>query len=146
MFTYLPSKLHLQSATNSLHNSTKERRCSESDFTDILSKSRARTERKAKPIYSQELGNLIRERPNQSVEVPEGFCQSVRTFDTNRDNRLDFEEFYKMCKEHRWLIKSWCVKYCNLLVPPRKALPKPFRPMAARFSAADTDLIDHVGK
>lgn len=39
--------------------------------------------------------------------------------DSDGNGRLDFEEFYNLSKEHRWLVRDICVKYCRALVPPR---------------------------
>jgi rhomboid-related protein 1/2/3 len=63
---------------------------------------------------------LIKENPNQCKDIPNGLAKAVlRMHDADGDNRLDFEEFYELSKEHHWLIRDMCVKYCRYIVPPR---------------------------
>jgi rhomboid-related protein 1/2/3 len=87
---------------------------------------------------------LIRERPNQCQDIPEGFCRTIGNYDADDNGQLDFEEFFKMCKEHHWLVRDWGVKYCAFLIAPRAPVPSkvPMRATMARSTTAYTAAYD----
>lgn len=71
-------------------------------------------------LSKKELKRLIKENPGQCQDLPKGITKEILKYaDTDNDGQLDFEEFYKLSQEHKWLIKDWCVKYCRYIVPRR---------------------------
>lgn len=66
----------------------------------------------------QELKRMINNR--RCPDLPKGFVKNLlKTADTNNDGHLDFEEFYQMSREHHYLFRDMCVRYCKLVVPSR---------------------------
>ncbi|XP_055599116.1 protein rhomboid-like isoform X2 [Uranotaenia lowii] len=66
----------------------------------------------------QELRRMINSR--RCPDLPRGFVNKLmKTADQNNDGHLDFEEFYQMSREHEYLFKNMCVRYCKLVVPSR---------------------------
>lgn len=63
---------------------------------------------------------MIKANPGQCQDLPKGIAKEILKFaDSDNDGQLDFEEFYKLSLEHRWLVRDWCVKYCRYVVPRR---------------------------
>lgn len=77
---------------------------------------------------------LLRDRPNQCQDIPAEFCRQISNYDVENNGTLNFEEFYRMCQDHEWLVRDWGVKYCKFLVAPRDP-PKHKRPIAAAAAA-----------
>ncbi|XP_055628148.1 rhomboid-related protein 2 isoform X3 [Toxorhynchites rutilus septentrionalis] len=66
----------------------------------------------------QELKRMINAR--RCPDLPKGFVrQMLKAADHNNDGHLDFEEFYQMSREHNYLFRDMCVRYCKLVVPNR---------------------------
>lgn len=66
----------------------------------------------------QELKRMINNR--RCPDLPKGFVKKLmKTADQNNDGHLDFEEFYQMSREHHYLFRDMCVRYCKLVVPSR---------------------------
>lgn len=66
----------------------------------------------------QELKRMINSR--RCPDLPKGFAKKLmKAADQNNDGYLDFEEFYQMTREHHYLFKDMCVRYCRLVVPSR---------------------------
>lgn len=61
-------------------------------------------------------------RCQQCEDMPKGITRNILDLhDENNDGRLDFEEFYRLSREHQWLLKGMLVKYCKMIVPsPRR--------------------------
>lgn len=64
---------------------------------------------------------------HQCENIPKGLARRImEASDTDNDNRLDFNEFYEMSKEHEWLLKSYVTRYCKLVVPqPNRVIDEP---------------------
>ncbi|XP_055529532.1 protein rhomboid isoform X2 [Wyeomyia smithii] len=66
----------------------------------------------------QELKRMINHR--RCPDLPKGFVKKLlKQADQNNDGHLDFEEFYQMSREHHYLFRDMCVRYCRLVVPSR---------------------------
>ncbi|XP_053683799.1 rhomboid-related protein 2 isoform X2 [Sabethes cyaneus] len=66
----------------------------------------------------QELKRMINHR--RCPDLPKGFVKKLhKQADQNNDGQLDFEEFYQMSREHQYLFRDMCVRYCRLVVPSR---------------------------
>lgn len=66
----------------------------------------------------QELKRMINNR--RCPDLPKGFVKNLmKAADQNNDGHLDFEEFYQMSREHHYLFRDMCVRYCRLVVPSR---------------------------
>lgn len=66
----------------------------------------------------QELKRMINTR--RCPDLPKGFVKNLmKNADQNNDGHLDFEEFYQMSREHHYLFRDMCVRYCKLVVPNR---------------------------
>lgn len=66
----------------------------------------------------QELKRMINNR--RCPDLPKGFVKNLmKNADQNNDGHLDFEEFYQMSREHHYLFRDMCVRYCKLVVPNR---------------------------
>lgn len=64
----------------------------------------------------KEIKRLIKD--HACEDIPKGAVKEIlRTADTNNDGKLSFDEFYIMCTEREWLVRSYAVKYCKLVVP-----------------------------
>lgn len=69
----------------------------------------------------QELKRMINNR--RCPDLPKGFAKNLlKTADQNNDGRLDFEEFYQMSREHHYLFRDMCVRYCKLVIPSRNPI------------------------
>lgn len=65
-----------------------------------------------------ELKRMINSR--RCPDLPKGFAKKLmKTADQNNDGFLDFEEFYQMSREHNYLFRDMCVRYCKMIVPSR---------------------------
>ncbi|KAG5671993.1 hypothetical protein PVAND_002157 [Polypedilum vanderplanki] len=71
-------------------------------------------------LSKKELKQLIKANPGQCQDLPKGIAKEIlKNADSDNDGQLDFEEFYKLSLEHRWIMREWCVKYCRAVVPRR---------------------------
>lgn len=71
-------------------------------------------------LSRKELKRLIKENPGQCQDLPKGISKAIiAQADIDNDGQLDFEEFYKLSLEHKWLVREICVRYCRYLVPLR---------------------------
>lgn len=65
----------------------------------------------------RELKKFIKDNPNQK-DFPKDFAKSIMLLhDEDGNGRLDFEEFFKLSKQHRWLFGDFCMKYCEAIIP-----------------------------
>lgn len=66
----------------------------------------------------KEMKRLVRDHACENI--PKGAVKKIlQTGDTNNDGKLSYDEFYIMCTEREWLVRSYAVKYCTLVVPRR---------------------------
>jgi hypothetical protein len=71
-------------------------------------------------LSKKELKRLIKENPGQCQDLPKGITKQLHKMaDQDQDGQLDFDEFYQMSQEHKWILKDLCVKYCRAFVPRR---------------------------
>lgn len=69
-------------------------------------------------LSKRELRQLIKER--QCDDLPKGLAKKIlQMHDADGDGHLDFDEFFALSQEHRWLVRDICVKYCRMVVPRR---------------------------
>lgn len=60
--------------------------------------------------------NLIRH--HQCEQIPKEVARQILLMhDDDANGRLDFEEFFKLAKQHEWIFRGLLVKYCKILVP-----------------------------
>lgn len=79
----------------------------------------------------EELRKLVERNPEQCRDLPREVTEYLHeTHDENEDGMLDFEEFYKLTRKNHWIVRDWCVKYCEYIIPPRKH-PKYIAPQPA---------------
>ncbi|XP_062565789.1 rhomboid-related protein 2 isoform X2 [Armigeres subalbatus] len=66
----------------------------------------------------QELKRMINSR--RCPDLPKGFVKNLmKNADQNNDGHLDFDEFYQLSREHHYLFRDMCVRYCKLVCPSR---------------------------
>ncbi|CRL03870.1 CLUMA_CG016995, isoform D [Clunio marinus] len=71
-------------------------------------------------LQKKELKRLVKEAPSQCADLPKGLAKAIlKLHDHDASGHLDFEEFYKLSREHHWLVRDMCVKYCRYVVPRR---------------------------
>lgn len=57
-------------------------------------------------------------RHHQCEEIPKEVARQIlQMHDDDENNRLDFEEFYRLTQRHDWIFRGLLVKYCKMLVP-----------------------------
>ncbi|XP_037931123.1 protein rhomboid [Teleopsis dalmanni] len=63
--------------------------------------------------------------------IEAGFCRDIPQYiavqilkksDDDNNGQLDFEEFYRMSLQHKWIFRNVLARYCRLVVPPPKPL------------------------
>nr|XP_029733954.1 rhomboid-related protein 2-like isoform X2 [Aedes albopictus] len=122
MAAYLNNQQQMQHPTDPHHEiiplqrmTTREEATERQRIRDIFDK----YDRNRTGLLSiQELKRMINNR--RCPDLPKGFVKNLlKTADTNNDGHLDFEEFYQMSREHHYLFRDMCVRYCKLVVPSR---------------------------
>ncbi|XP_029733981.1 rhomboid-related protein 2 isoform X2 [Aedes albopictus] len=122
MAAYLNNQQQMQHPTDPHHEiiplqrmTTREEATERQRIRDIFDK----YDRNRTGLLSiQELKRMINNR--RCPDLPKGFVKNLlKTADTNNDGHLDFEEFYQMSREHHYLFRDMCVRYCKLVIPSR---------------------------
>ena len=97
-----------------------------------------------------ELKKLVERCPEQCKDLPRGVTDFLHAFhDENGDGRLDFEEFYKLSRRNHWVVRDWCAKYCEYIIPPRcasKCAQKIVLPVAANMNVFDQVDFNPIGE
>lgn len=63
---------------------------------------------------------MIKDHPQACEDLPKGLAKAILNIhDADGDGRLDFDEFFELSQEHKWLVRDWCAKYCRYVVPRR---------------------------
>lgn len=63
-----------------------------------------------------EMKNLIRQ--HQCEDIPKEVARQIlQMHDEDMNGRLDFEEFYNLSQQHKWLVRGLLVRYCKMIVP-----------------------------
>lgn len=125
MAAYLNNQQQMQSPTDAPHEiiplqrlSTREEATERQRIRDIFDKY---DRNKTGLLSMQELRRMINNR--RCPDLPKGFVKNLlKTADQNNDGHLDFEEFYQMSREHHYLFRDMCVRYCKLVVPSRNPM------------------------
>lgn len=72
-------------------------------------------------IVRRELRRLIREHPAKCLDLPKGVSRNMlEDHDADGDDRLDFEEFYKLSQQQSWMLLDLCERYRNYIVPQKR--------------------------
>ncbi|XP_065095012.1 rhomboid-related protein 2 isoform X2 [Ochlerotatus camptorhynchus] len=125
MAAYLNNQQQMQSPTDAPHEiiplqrlTTREEATERQRIRDIFDKY---DRNKTGLLSIQELKRMINNR--RCPDLPKGFAKNLlKTADQNNDGHLDFEEFYQMSREHHYLFRDMCVRYCKLVVPSRNPM------------------------
>lgn len=57
-------------------------------------------------------------RHHQCDQIPKEVARQILAMhDEDENNRLDFEEFYRLTQRHDWIFRGLLVKYCKMIVP-----------------------------